>query len=57
MSYASVVPDVFGDGERNNTYHHEMKDGNQSFEREEQALSSASSLVAVGLTNISPMRQ
>jgi hypothetical protein len=38
MSYASVVQDVFGDGDRNNTYYHEMKDGNQSFEREEQAL-------------------
>jgi hypothetical protein len=38
MSYASVVQDVFGDGDPNNTYYHEMKDGNQSFEREEQAL-------------------
>jgi len=37
--YARVVSDVFGGGDRNNTYHHEMKDGNQSFEREEQALS------------------
>ena len=38
MSYASVVQDVLGDRHRNNTYHHEVKDGNQSFEREEQAL-------------------
>ena len=38
MPYASVVQDVFGDDDRNNSYYHEMKDGNQSFEREEQAL-------------------
>ena len=38
MPYASVVQDVYGDGDPNNSYYHEMKDGNQSFEREEQAL-------------------
>ena len=38
MPYASVVHDVLGDGDRNNFYYHEMKDLNQSFEREEQAL-------------------
>lgn len=38
MPYASVVQDVLGDGDRNNSYYHEIKDGNQSFEREEQAL-------------------
>jgi hypothetical protein len=38
MPDASVVQDVFGDGDQNNFYYHEMKDLNQSFEREEQAL-------------------
>ena len=38
MSYASVVQDVVDDGDRNYAYYHEMKDGSQSFEREEQAL-------------------
>jgi hypothetical protein len=38
MSYASVIQDVVGDDDRNNFYYHEIKDGNQSFEREEQAL-------------------
>ncbi len=37
MPYASVVQDVFIDGDKNNFYHHEMKI-NQSFETEEQAL-------------------
>ena len=41
MPYASVVQDVFSDGDRNNSYYHEMKDGNQSFEREEHAYVSA----------------
>jgi hypothetical protein len=38
MPYASVVQDVFIDGDKNNFYHHEMKNLNQSFETEEQAL-------------------
>ena len=38
MPYASVVQDVFEDGNQDNFYYHEMKDLNQSFEREEQAL-------------------
>ena len=38
MPYAGVVQDVFGDDDWNNSYYHEIKDGNQSFEREEQAL-------------------
>ena len=57
MPYASVVQDVFIDGDQNNFYYHEMKNLNQSFEREEQAYVSASSAVAVGLTSISPIRQ
>jgi hypothetical protein len=35
---ASVVQDVFSGGGQKNFYYHEMKDLNQSFEREEQAL-------------------
>jgi hypothetical protein len=38
MPYASVVQDVFIDGDQNNFYYHEMKNLNQSFETEEQAL-------------------
>ena len=38
MPYASVIQDVFGDGDQNDIYYHEMKDLNQSFMREEQAL-------------------
>jgi hypothetical protein len=38
MPYASVVEDVLIDGDQNNSYHHEMKHPNQSFESEEQAL-------------------
>ena len=57
MPYATVVQDVFEDGNQDNFYYHEMKNLNQSFEREEQPYVSASSVVAVGLTNISPMRQ
>ena len=38
MSSASVAQDVFGDDDRSNSYYHEMRDDNQSFEREEQAL-------------------
>ena len=38
IPYASVVQDVFIDGDQNNFYYHEMKNLNQSFEREEQAL-------------------
>jgi hypothetical protein len=35
---ASVVKDVFSGGGQNNFYYHQLKDLNQSFEREEQAL-------------------
>jgi hypothetical protein len=35
---ASVVQDVFNGGGQNNFYYHQLKDLNQSFEREEQAL-------------------
>jgi hypothetical protein len=52
MPYARVVQDVLIDGDKNNVYHHEMKNLNQS-----KRCVSASSVVAVGLTNISPMRQ
>jgi hypothetical protein len=38
MPYASVVQDVLIDSDQNNFYYHEMKDLNQSFESEEQAL-------------------
>ncbi len=38
MPHASVVQDVFIDGDDNNFYYHEMKNLNQSFETEEQAL-------------------
>jgi hypothetical protein len=38
MPYARVVQDVLIDGDKNNVYHHEMKNLNQSFETEEQAL-------------------
>jgi hypothetical protein len=38
MPYASVVQDVFDDGDQDNFYYHEMKNLNQSFETEEQAL-------------------
>jgi hypothetical protein len=38
MPHASVVQDVFIDGDQNNFYYHEMKNLNQSFETEEQAL-------------------
>ena len=34
----SVVQDVFIDGDENNFYYHEMKNLNQSFDTEEQAL-------------------
>ena len=38
MAYASVVQDVFIDGDdQNNFYYHEMKNFNHSFETEEQA--------------------
>jgi hypothetical protein len=49
------IPDVsvirvFGGGDHNNFYFHQMKDFlNQSFEREEQALCLTSSLVALAL--------
>ena len=35
---ASVVRDAFRGGGQNNFYYHQLKDLNQSFEREEQAL-------------------
>ncbi|HEX7227107.1 MAG TPA: hypothetical protein VF353_04965 [Candidatus Binatia bacterium] len=38
MPYASVVQDVFIDDDQNNFYYHEMKNLNQSFDTEEQAL-------------------
>ncbi|HEY9501751.1 MAG TPA: hypothetical protein VIR01_09020 [Pyrinomonadaceae bacterium] len=38
MPYASVVQDFFIDGDQNNFYYHEMKNLNQRFETEEQAL-------------------
>ena len=38
MPYATVVQDVFEDSNQDNFYYHEMKNLNQSFEREEQAL-------------------
>ncbi len=39
MPYASVVQNVIVDGEdQSNFYYHEMKNHNQSFETEEQAL-------------------
>jgi hypothetical protein len=38
MPYARVVQDVSIDGDQNNVYHHEMKNLNQRFETEEQAL-------------------
>jgi hypothetical protein len=38
MPYASVVQDVFIDGDQSNFYYHEMKNLNQSFDTEEQAL-------------------
>ena len=57
MSYASVVQDVFIDGDKNNFYYHEMKNLNQASRLKSKRYVSASSVVAVGLTNISPMRQ
>ena len=38
MPYATVVQDVFEDSNQDNFYYHEMKNLNQSFETEEQAL-------------------
>jgi hypothetical protein len=39
MPYASVFRDLFGGGDQKDSHYHEIKDLNQSFEREEQALS------------------
>ncbi len=52
-----VVHDVFIAGDQNNFYYHEMKNLNQSFETEEQALCFGFISGRVGLPNISPMLQ